>query len=83
MKRFIALLGGAVALAGGGYAFWRYGLSDRDRKAISDTVDAARGLVEEVRSMVEPIGVQTAHSSEAERVANREDTRRQWEELGY
>lgn len=83
MNRFFAFVGGAAALAGTGYVVYRFGLSETDRQAIRNTANSARGLVEQVRTMVEPMAAQTEHSSEAERVANREDTRRQWEELGY
>lgn len=83
MKKIFALIGGVAALAGVGFAYYRYGLSDSDRQALGDMAGAARNLFDEVRSAVEPSSAQEARSSEAERVANREDTRSQWEELGY
>lgn len=83
MKRLVALVGGAAAVVGAGYVFYQYGLSDQDRQSLHDMADAARSLFEEARSLIEPVAAQTERSSEAERIANREDTRRQWEELGY
>lgn len=83
MKRLTVTLGALLALGGAGYAYYRLGLSESDRQAIGNMVSSARDLIDEAKAMVEPLSVQTAHSSDAERAANREDTRRQWEELGY
>lgn len=83
MRKATAVVAGMAALLGGGFAFYRFGLSDEDRRSISDMVAAARNLFDEARSMVEPAAAQTARSAEAEHIANREDTRRQWAELGY
>lgn len=83
MRRFGSTVLLAAAMAGGAYGFYRYGMSDEDREKLGRMVDSARALAQEIVSRVGPLLEQVGRDTEYSDMTNREDTRRQWTELGY
>lgn len=82
MKRALSIVILITAAFGGGFVYYRYGLSDQDRQSISQTVESAKGLLQEVELRVKPVLSQIRDGSGSIDEGNRDSTRRQWDELG-
>lgn len=72
-------------VGGGGYLYYRYGLTDEGRERVHAAVTTLRDGMQIIAANVGPVVESMRQEATRPHSAssNREETRRQWTELGY
>lgn len=79
MGKLMRMLVVAGVAAGGGYIVYNHVLSDQDRASITNAVDSAKSLYKEVANRIKPL----VQQQENQDTSNRDQTLRQWADLGF
>ncbi len=64
----------------GGYLFYKYGLSEEAKYAVTQTASSIKSAYEEINEMLQEM---QGHRAEAYPLANVEKTKNEWSEIGY
>lgn len=80
MKGFRSFVAISALAAAAGFVTYRFVLSDQDRASLTSMLQSAKGLYDEIAARVKPL---IERNDIADDDSNREETLRQWTELGY
>lgn len=83
MKKILSAFALTTFVAGSAYVIWQHALSDRDREAIGKTMSSIQGLAAEALNGLGATLEDMKESTERPDDSNRNNTQRQWRELGF